>query len=508
MIDDDRHAAVGIPPRPCHLIQRHAGQRRADALVAPWPRTSVARRLTCAGATAGLLLGPLGTTPAEAHGLVGRTDLPMPEWLFAWAATIVLVASFVALSALWTRPRLQSARAVRLLELPRWCEVAAGAFGVAVFVAVVACGLWGAQVGVVNLAPTVVYVVLWVAVPLSSALVGDVFAFLNPWRAVARAVAWTGRGRLPAPPLRYPERLGVWPAAAAVVAFGFLELVYVDRDTPSALAKLAIAYAAVQLAGMALYGVERWSTRADAFGVAFSLYARLAPVEWRTRTLLARPPLSGLTRAPHLAGSVALVCAMIGVTTFDGASNGPLWQESAPTLQRGLTDLGIGNVAAGELTGALGLLLCVLVIAGLYRAAVRSMAARSPGAGTQQLASAFAFTLVPIAFGYLLAHYFSFVVYQAQALGFLISDPMGTGANLFGTASLGIDYRILSPAAIWYVQVAALVAGHVAGLALAHDRALVVFGASRAALRSQYWMLAVMVALTCLGLYLLSAVGT
>ena len=118
------------------------------------------------------------------------------------------------------------------------------------------------------------------------------------------------------------------------------------------------------------------------------------------------------------------------------------------------------------------------------------------------------FSLVPIALGYLVAHYFSLLVTQGQATGYLISDPMGTGSDLFGTAGFRIDYGLLSAAAIWYVQVAALVGGHVSGLALAHDRALVVYGDAEDAADSQRWMLVVMVTFTCLGLWLLSAVNT
>ena len=454
------------------------------------------------------LFGPPGTTAAEAHGLVGRTDLPVPQWLFAWVAAVVLIVSFIALSALWPRPRLARARVVRVLELPRWCEPAAGVLGVWVFAAVVVCGLFGEQVATVNLAPTVVFVVLWVVVPLASALAGDFFRFVSPWRAVAHAVAWAGRGRLPGAPFRYPEGLGVWPAVAGLLAFGFLELVYVDRDVPSVLAVLAIGYATVQLVGMALFGIERWSNRADAFGVAFALYARLAPAEWRGRTLMARPPLSGLAAVPTPAGSVALVCVMIGVTTFDGASNGALWRGGGPSLQRAFARLGAGPVAAGELAGALGLVVAVLVIVGLYRLAIAGMTTLGAGDTRGELGRRFVHSLVPIAYGYLLAHYFSLVIFQGQAIGFLMSDPMGTGANVFGTANLQIDYGVLSAAAIWYVQVAALVIGHVGGLTLAHDRALEVFRAPQDALRSQYWMLTVMVTLTCLGLFLLSAVGT
>ena len=85
-------------------------------------------------------------------------------------------------------------------------------------------------------------------------------------------------------------------------------------------------------------------------------------------------------------------------------------------------------------------------------------------------------------------------------------DPLGNGSNVFGTASAHIDYGVISGKGIWYVQVAALVVGHVSGLILAHDRALTVYSRVREATRSQYWMLVVMVGFTSLGLWLLSAV--
>jgi len=127
----------------------------------------------------------------------------------------------------------------------------------------------------------------------------------------------------------------------------------------------------------------------------------------------------------------------------------------------------------------------------------------SPSLGS--LGRSFAHTLIPIGVAYLVAHYFSLVVFAEQAqFTYLLSDPLGNGSDLFGTASSGIDYGLLSANTIWYVQVAALVTGHVTGLTLAHDRALTVYGDVDQASKSQRWMLLVMVAFTCLGLFLLS----
>ncbi|MFL5894913.1 MAG: fenitrothion hydrolase, partial [Thermoleophilaceae bacterium] len=198
-----------------------------------------------------------------AHGLVGRTDLPIPKSLFGIAASLVLVISFAALAALWPQPQLQEERSRRLFRMPP-LEPLAGALGVAAFGAVVYSGLSGAQDAQDNLAPTIVYVHFWVGMAVVSVLFGDVFRALNPWRAVARAVAWVGarlsRGETPAP-LAYPAWLGRWPAAISILIFVWVELAYVNRDDPSQLAIMALAYAAFQLIGMAFYGIEQWEDR-------------------------------------------------------------------------------------------------------------------------------------------------------------------------------------------------------------------------------------------------------
>jgi hypothetical protein len=130
------------------------------------------------------------------------------------------------------------------------------------------------------------------------------------------------------------------------------------------------------------------------------------------------------------------------------------------------------------------------------------------GHRTRELARSFAHGLAPIAFAYAVAHYFSLLVFQGQATAFLVSDPLGQGSDLFGTADAQIDYSAISANGIWYVQVGALVVGHVAGLILAHDRALALYEDVREATRSQYWMLLVMIGFTSLGLWLLSATNS
>jgi hypothetical protein len=464
----------------------------------------IALLLVAAAATA-LLVAP----DALAHGIVGREDLPIPRWLFGWAATAVLVVSFVALAILWPAPRLERPDEREVLRAPRALEVLCGLVGVAIFGLVIWAGLAGTQSTTANLAPTFVYVLFWVGIPVLSIVLGDVFRAFNPWRAIGRGAGWLGKrvagDRLPEP-LPYPERFGRWPAVLGLLAFAWVELVYAQRDDPSTLAVLALAYAAVQLVGMSLYGVEAWTRNGDAFAVYFRLYSTLSALDWRDRRLFVRRPLSGATALRPLPGTVALLAVAIGTTTFDGLSENEFWTGTAQDIQRVLEDVGLSATRGLEVAYTLGMLVVVAGCAGLFWLGVLGMrSVEHRRHGTTELARLFAHSLIPIAFAYVLAHYFSLLAYQGQATAYLASDPLGKGWDIFGSAASTIDYTVVSANGIWYVQVAALVLGHVSGLILAHDRALVVFEDARTATRSQYWMLAVMVAFTSLGLWLLSA---
>ncbi len=474
--------------------------------------------------TLALLLGGLAIVAlvlpgsAQAHGIVGKADLPIPVWLFSWAAAIVLVVSFVALSTMWTSPQLQDQHLRRLFRLPASLEWLASAFGVAVFALVLYSGFAGAQQAPnANFSVTFIYVVFWVGMPVASVLFGDVFRALSPWRTCARALACAAsRSRaadasaraaacLPAPARPCGRR------SAGIVGFAWLELVYVlpDRDRPATLAALSLAYFLTMLVGMALFGIEQWSGQADGFGVYFNLLAKLsALVREPDGVVCLRRPLSGVTDLRVGPGTIAFICSLIGTTTFDGFSNGGIWRNLEPELQSLFSNLGFGAVPAQELAYSVGLVFCLLLVAGVYRLGIFGVHKVSERYDTATLMRTFAHTLVPIGFAYVLAHYFSLLLWQGQATVYLASDPLGNGANLLGTSGYQIDYHVISYAGIWYVQVAALVSGHVGGLALAHDRALVLYRDPEEAVRSQYWMLAVMVAFTSFGLWLLSSVGT
>jgi hypothetical protein len=436
------------------------------------------------------------TTGLLAHGIGPVEDLPVPTWLFYYGAALVLVFSFVALAVLWKTPVLGLARERALppglgrVLTARPVRVVAGALSFALFVLVVVAALIGKDSPTTNLAPSFIYVAFWLGVPLFSVLFGDVWRFLNPWRAAADAVASLG---LPwRAPFHYPQRLGVWPAAALLTTFVALELAYTEPDSPRAVGIAALVYSWLTWTGAAAFGRDAWFENGDGFSAYFGLFARIGPLAARRNGLVGRPPLTGLAREDERPGTVALIAVALGSVAFDGLSRTNWWEDRTHTA----------GDAAEIAIDLLGLAACVAFAAATYLAAV-ALAGRLSGSH-RDLRSAFVASLVPIAFAYLVAHYFSLFVLQGQYLIPLVSDPFAFGWDLLGTADYVPDLTILSPETIWYVQVGALVAGHVVGLVLAHDRALSLFDSVRSAVRTQYAMLGLMIVYTVGGMWLLS----
>jgi len=292
-----------------------------------------------------------------------------------------------------------------------------------------------------------------------------------------------------------------------------MELVVSNGSKPENVAIGALVYSALTFVAMALYGIEAWIERGEAFSVYFNLFSRISPFERRGRAIGLRKPLSALAALEPLPGTVALVAVMIGSVTFDGASEAALWTNIAPDLANFFESLGISTQHALEWAFFVGLLAAILVVYGFYRLGVAGARTVGGGFSSERLAGAFVHTLVPIALAYVSAHYLTLLLFQGQGLlmfdpgpkpGYLASDPLGDGSDLFGTVGTAINFGVISSNETWYFQVGFVVAGHVAALTLAHDRALALYDRVKLAVRSQYWMLGVMIGFTSLALWLLS----
>lgn len=478
------------------MIQRSRPPRRATGPRSRAPVVGLRRAgAGIAAAGAALALVTAAAPPALAHGLGGRVDLPVPRWLFVWGASAALVVSFVALGVLWREPRLEGRSdppgrdgpIQRLLTSPT-AEWAVRLVALAWFLLIAVAGLAGADDPAANLAPVAVYVWAWVGLAFACALLGNLWATLSPFDTLAQALAIGERRRW-----EYPRALGAWPAVAFLFAFVWLELVAPFGARPRVLGVAAAAYAGLTLAGMAAFGRETWERNGEAFAVLYDLLGRISPLgrDAEGRVVL-RPPLGGLPTLEPRPGLLAFVLVLLGSTTFDGLSRSSAWTSATGRLSEG----------ARMLAGTAGLLGTILAVAAAYALAMAAAGAIGRR-GWHPLSVRFAHSLVPIAFAYVAAHYFSLLFLEGQLGLALLSDPFDRGWDLLGTAGWRVDLGLLSPTTIWYVQVAAVIAGHVGGVVLAHDRAVAIFP-GRVAIRTQYALLAVMVLFTVTALVLLS----
>lgn len=450
-----------------------------------------ARRLLLSGTVVLMLLAlPAG---AFAHGIGGRSDLPLPLEYFLVAALVALLASFGLLAVAWTRPRLQGDprwRGAGWLP-PPWVTAVVRWAGVSGLVLVVAAGLLDGG-GSGNMGPVTVWVVFWLALPLAAVVGGNLWGVLNPWRAVGGLIRSEGPDG--------PGRLGVWPAAMALLAFVWLELIHPGSGDPATLAWAALGYTGYLVVWTRVTGVSRAMASADAFTVYHRLLSGIAPVgrdgEGRVRR---RGWLRGLVALPEWPGLAFFATAAIGSVTYDGLAGTPFWDDVGFAL--------VGSAQHSIWFETLSLLTIVALIHLAYLGACwwAARAAGAPGLGTASVAASFAHTLVPIAVAYAFAHYFTLIAFEGQSLLAAASDPFGRGWDLFGTADFSPNLTWLPPVAVWWVQLIVILIGHLVAVTLAHDRALARLPAGES-VRSQYAMLALMVLLTCTGLTIL-AVG-
>jgi len=432
-----------------------------------------------------------------AHGLGGRVDLPVPRWMFVFGAGTALVVSFVALASLWREPRFEGrperrghASALQRILTNRALEWTVRMLSLGSFVVVTIASFLPLS-PTETIGPVVVFIWFWVGLAFAQAFLGNLWGTLSPFDTLGRLLGFDESERVPT--RAYPKAWGTWPAAILLFGFVWLELADPFADRPGTLGYAIAGYTLITLGGMAVYGRRAWVEHAEAFAVYLGLFTRMARL---TRDpdgfVVGRPPLSGLARLEPKPGRLALILVALGSTTFDGFSRSSLWSDWTGALA------GLPETLA-ETAGLLG---TILLVAGLYALAMLA-AGQITGEGWHVPAVRFAHSLVPIAFAYVVAHYFSFLLIEGQIGIARLSDPFDRGWNLFGTADRLVNLTLLSATTIWYAQVVAIVAGHIGGVILAHDRAIAIYPPG-VALRTQYALLAVMIVFTATGLLILS----
>lgn len=434
------------------------------------------------------------------HGIGGRQDLPIPFHLAVAGAGVAIALSFVILGLAWREPKYRGdasgvalpAAVTRVVD-SSWFRWLVRLFGLAFCLYAAMALLFGVD-RLTNPIFGIVYILVWVGLVPVSILLGPVLRTLNPLRTLHLLVCRLIRHDPAVGLLTLSPKVGVWPAVGGIFAFTWLELVEPDRATLAVLQAWIALYVVIQLFGSVLFG-NRWFAAADPFEAYGTLMSRLSPFG-RRRTdgaLVVRRPLENLDGIEPVPGLVGLVAALLGSTAYDGFSNATVWIGWAQNTDYPMT-----------LLGTVALVGFILFVFLTYSGATL-LAGRMSQSTRRQLPRLFAHSVVPIAAGYVVAHYLTLFILEGQRTMILISDPLSRGWNVFGTGLLGLNTGITGHStAIATTQVAAVVTGHVLGVVSAHDRAVKLFP-RRSALAGQIPLLVVMVGYTVGGLLLLFA---
>ncbi|MGZ5932517.1 MAG: hypothetical protein ACXWLW_10180, partial [Rhizomicrobium sp.] len=352
--------------------------------------------------------------PASAHGFGQRYDLPLPLSLYLYGTAAVVVVTFVIVG-LFVRHTAEARHRPRLDLLGHAAGKIIAHPGVilllklvaaVLFVVTVTAGFIGDQNPYRNIAPTMVWIIVWVGVAYVSTFVGNLWALINPWRTIFDGAAWmykrVGNGRDFSYRLPYPAALGVWPAVVLLLAFSWIELVYPTPAVPTHIACFAAGYSVLTWTGMTLFGRETWMRHGELFSVVFGTFARFAPTEAHTGPrpeLILRPFGAGLLDGRSASSSMtAFVLLLLSTVLYDGLLNTPEWTILENAIGAFFRSPGEFELIAVR---SAGLVAFWLLFLGAYRLIAAMMSAAAGGSRSpREIAQHFAFTLIPIAIGY------------------------------------------------------------------------------------------------------------
>lgn len=425
------------------------------------------------------------------HGIASREDLPLPFPLIVGAAAAVLIVTFWILLFAWRDPRFKERkgrempRLTRFVDSPWFSRPLRLVVGVLWLLAAVALALGPDRVD--NPIFGFVFVWLWVGLVPLALLFGEVYRRTNPIRLLLRMTGATAPAPVPGAATTIRSRL---PAAAALLAFAWYELVEPMAATLPVLRGAAAAWLAWVIVGVVATS-SKWIAQADPFEAFASTLAKFSP--WsRTPagTVLLINPLRNLASWKSPRHLWLLACVLLGSTLFDAIAGSAWWV-------RMFQDSSL----APRVAGTMGLIGTVAIVCGLYLLSIAPL--RRPHRSLTQTADALAPGLVPLVAGYFLAHYATMLYLEGQRTAIRMSDPLALGWDWFGIAEAGPNLALLAlPTLIALVQVFFIVAGHVSAALVTHDIALRGIGPATA-MRSQVPLLVFMVMLTIGGMALM-----
>ncbi len=453
-------------------------------------------------AAASVLASLTAPLPAAAHALGQVFTLPVPLTLYLLAAAAAVATAFVVAVVVARPAGLIPAyrhRPVRDVTT-RWGAPLLSVIGVLWWFGTIAVGFVVDPIS--PLAAVLFWIIIWVGLPIITVLTGNPWPSLSPFRTVfallERGARFIGFDRIDLG-LRYPVKLGRWPAVFLLFVTVWCELVLPDRTTPLTVASLLTGYTLLTLVGMTLFGRIGWLRNVELFEVYLGWFGRVGPLGRRVvepdtcadcaegcdpahcvdcpecaavaergeRHPELRPWFTGLTEVRHAGWSdAAFIVLALAAVSFDGLSETAAWGAVMNPLFPALTPIvgPLWTVLVLQTSGLLvtwGGFLAAFSAAAFLTRAMHDRAIEPEPLGAT--VGAYAATLLPIAGGYLIAHYFTLLVQGVVWLPALLADPIS------GVAP-PLDWMPIS--VIWYLSVGAIVIGHIAAVVLAHRLAL------------------------------------
>ncbi|PPB82315.1 hypothetical protein LV82_00243 [Albidovulum inexpectatum] len=442
----------------------------------------------------------LAPGPAFAHASERMVIQTLPTGWYMLGAGLAVAITALAIPFLRHLPKV---RATCLFERPRLLPPGVTnwlAFGL--FWVLVAVGLSGTPDPKENLLPLTVWTVIWVGMTLAVALLGNLWHDIDPWRAPVGLLRAALSRWLPQKGIGL-SRLEHWPAVLGYLSFAWFETVSLAPSDPAHLARVAASYYLLVLILAVLEG-EDWPPRGEFLNAYFALVSRVAPF-WaeprgdRLRIMAALPGWRIPTLPPLSVSAMAFVTLVLSSVTFDGLSETFLWAGWI-----GVNPLEYPGRSAVMGVNTAGL---VAVWAAASALVLGAIALSLPGGRSRHVAGPLMLSLLPIAAGYHIAHYFVALLTDGQYVLAALNDPFGRGWSLLGLPEHWVSFGFLSTRsgvlAIWSFQFAVILVAHLAAVIVHHSvwRGLHL----PQTLTAQLPMTALMVAYTILGLWLLSA---
>lgn len=454
-----------------------------------------------------ILISLIFPKPVYAHAFGKLYNLPVPFWMYLYGGAAAIVVSFLIIGYFINKTGTSLKYHVKPLSnlnffINKPTINILKTISVFLFLFTILTGLVGEDSPYSNFNMTFFWIIFILGLTYLTAFIGNVWVFINPWKVL---IEWFEKlsGEKGSGVFKYPQKLGYYPALLFYFLFIWIELF--SQTFPRQLSLFFIQYTLINMVGVILIGKDAWFKYCEFFSIFFRLIGKISPIALNSGKLFLRPPFIGLLKdkAEHFS-LLLFIMFMLSSTAFDGFRSTTPWVRF---YYQNIDDYlsPVFGEAANTIFQTIGLLLSPLVFLAIYLALITlAKLITKSKLSLLELSLQFAFSLIPIAFVYNVAHYYTLILTEGQNIIRLISDPFGFGWNLFGTDDYLPNLSIIDANFTWHFQVFLILLGHIAGVYLAHIISLNVFPSHKKALLSQFPLLILMVIYTMIGLWILS----